>query len=184
MPRLRRHSARLPLLWLIVWIAWQGGGLAQPQLTDSVLKAKYLMNFLHHATWKAGSSQANASQITVAMYCSEEEKIEFRKSVTDLRIGDKPVVVVEGLPATDLSDIHMVYIGRDHRSELNSILLRTKEKGILTVGDIRGMIDDGGILNFVRVGDRIRFEVNLERAQEEKITLSSNMIRLATRVKK
>ena len=53
---------------------------------------------------------------------------------------------------------------------------------MLTVGDTGGFLEQGGIVNFVLEGTKVRFEISQEAAQRAGIRISSRLLRLATRV--
>jgi hypothetical protein len=55
---------------------------------------------------------------------------------------------------------------------------------VLTVGEEDGFLESGGIINFLTVEDRVRFEINAAAAKEGKLRISSKLLRLATRVLK
>ena len=54
---------------------------------------------------------------------------------------------------------------------------------ILTVSDTAGFLDAGGIIELKMIDRRVRFEVNLPAAARARITLSSQLLRLAAAVR-
>jgi hypothetical protein len=54
---------------------------------------------------------------------------------------------------------------------------------VLTVGDTPRFLDQGGMIRFVLDGARVRFEVNLTSARAAGLTLSSDLLRVATAVR-
>ena len=51
---------------------------------------------------------------------------------------------------------------------------------VLTVSDIDGFADAGGMIQLVREGGRVRFEVNLDSVRGADLTMSSKLLRLAS----
>jgi len=49
----------------------------------------------------------------------------------------------------------------------------------LTVGDTTGFTDDGGMINFVWEGDRVRFEANVDAAEHAHLRLSARLLTVA-----
>jgi hypothetical protein len=57
-----------------------------------------------------------------------------------------------------------------------------KRQGVLTVGEAPDFAKSGAI-GLVSIGRQIRFEINATTAREAGVTLSSQLLRLATRVR-
>jgi hypothetical protein len=55
--------------------------------------------------------------------------------------------------------------------------------GVLTVSDMPGFLDHEGMIQFTLVGNRVRFEVNLDSVQSGGLTLSSELLKVASFVK-
>jgi hypothetical protein len=58
-----------------------------------------------------------------------------------------------------------------------------REKPVLTVTEQEANSNETGIINFVNVNGRIRFEVDNVRAREAGLILSTKLLALATAVK-
>jgi hypothetical protein len=53
---------------------------------------------------------------------------------------------------------------------------------VLTVSDMPGFIEHGGMVQFVLENDNVRFEVNLSAANKSGLALSSQLLKVAARV--
>ncbi len=49
----------------------------------------------------------------------------------------------------------------------------------MTVGDVKGFAQLGGIINFIIVKNKVRFEINMKAAEEAGLKISSKLLRLA-----
>jgi hypothetical protein len=54
---------------------------------------------------------------------------------------------------------------------------------VLTVGDTEGFAERGGIINLVKDGNRLSFEINPEAAQRAGLVMSSKLLFLGKIVK-
>jgi hypothetical protein len=54
-----------------------------------------------------------------------------------------------------------------------------KGLGILTVGEMRGFIADGGVINFKLEDGKVRFEINADAAADQHLHISSKLLSLA-----
>jgi hypothetical protein len=59
-----------------------------------------------------------------------------------------------------------------------------KQSSILTVSDAPDFVAQGGMIQFVIEGNRVRFQINLTAAQQAKLSLSSELLKLATSIRR
>jgi len=57
--------------------------------------------------------------------------------------------------------------------------IATTAAGVLTVGETRGFAEQGGMISFVMVEDRVRLEVNVDAAERGGLKISSKLLNLA-----
>jgi len=58
-----------------------------------------------------------------------------------------------------------------------------RDQPIMTIGDAPGFVEAGGIMGFLLVDGKVRFEVNLDAAKKSGLSLGSQMVGLAVSVK-
>ncbi len=83
---------------------------------------------------------------------------------------------------------HVLFIGSPQEEEVQhveeevqSIIDLVKDHAVLTVGETKGFIESGGIINFTQEKKKIRFEVNIVAAKHSKLEISSKLLALAKR---
>ena len=54
----------------------------------------------------------------------------------------------------------------------------------VTVGDTPGFLDHGGMMNFILEGSKVRFEIDLNAAEQAGLKISSKLINLAVAANK
>ncbi|MCX7284882.1 MAG: YfiR family protein [Novosphingobium sp.] len=60
-------------------------------------------------------------------------------------------------------------------------IARVRQRGTLVFGDGSGFASAGGTVGLVRTGAQVRFEINLRTASDTGVTISSRLLRLASR---
>jgi hypothetical protein len=63
---------------------------------------------------------------------------------------------------------------------MGEIVSSFKGRSILMVSDVDGFADQGGTVQFVTQGNRIRLRINLDAAKAVGLTISSKILRPAT----
>jgi hypothetical protein len=62
------------------------------------------------------------------------------------------------------------------------IIKALKDSPVLTVGEMDGFLESGGIINFLMEDKKVRFEINAVAVKRSKLKISSKLLRLAKRV--
>lgn len=84
----------------------------------------------------------------------------------------------------DVDTCQLVYIDKSKRDILNRLFLKVQGKPILTVSDIVGFYDEGGMIEITLSDNRLRFLINLDSVNKSNIVLSSQMLKLAIDVRR
>ena len=82
------------------------------------------------------------------------------------------------------SRCQILFVTSSERQRFRSSAASLKGSAILTVGETPGFIDDGGIINLKLEGGKIRFEINVDAADQAQLIVSSKLLSLAQIVKK
>ena len=81
-----------------------------------------------------------------------------------------------------LQEFHVLFVSAAAKVEAKKVPPRLKKSAVLTIGEMDGFLEAGGIFNFVVEKKKVRFEVNLAAAEEARIKIRSKLLRLAKRV--
>ena len=93
----------------------------------------------------------------------------------------RPLQVHRSLTVADLPErANIVFISTSEQPFISSILSRFRGRPVLTVSEMDGFGETGGIVNFLVTPDaRVRFEVNVREAEAGGLKLSSQVLKLA-----
>jgi hypothetical protein len=72
-----------------------------------------------------------------------------------------------------------VYISPSERQRVSAILRELRQQNILTVSDIDGFCEAGGMIGLVPIQNRLGFEINLGAVRQAQLTVSSQLLKLA-----
>ena len=81
-------------------------------------------------------------------------------------------------------DCQILFISSSEANRLNKIIEALDKNAVLTVSDIPEFSQRRGMIQFVLEENRIRFEVNLTATQRAGLTLSSELLKVATVVRR
>lgn len=153
---------------------------AQSKPSQYEVKAAYLYNFGKYVSWPAKS----AERFNICVLGTDPFGETLDSLVEGERLTGKPVVVRRLQSPQDVASCHVVYVGTSDEERMSAVVAAATRENVLTVSDVARFLDRGGMIQFVNEGDRIRFSVNLARAQRAGLSLSSELLKVAKEVKR
>jgi hypothetical protein len=167
---------------VVIALALVAGLRAQPPATEYQVKAAYLLNFGKFVTWPA-NPPSTTPDFPICVFGEDPFGSLLDATVRGEKIDGKPVVAQRIKAGENAAGCKVLFVGRSEEAHRKRLLAGLKKSGVLTVSDIPGFLDHGGMIQFVTTGSRVRFEVNLNAAQEGGIALSSELLKVATAVR-
>ena len=158
-------------------------GLYTPQMLysgqqdESQLKAVFVLNFAKLTEWPVDSS-ADSGTFTIAIL-GKVPSSTFITTLQSQTIHGAKVNVRHIETVAAAKGVRLVYITGSERQRLSGILREFSHQNILTVSDISGFCDAGGMIGLVPIQNRLGFEVNLASVRKTRISVSSQLLKLA-----
>jgi hypothetical protein len=101
--------------------------------------------------------------------------------VRNKSIDQHPLLIHELRSPAQAANCHVLFISTSEKKRLPEIFAALKSASVLTVGEMDQFTEAGGMINFVLVGTKIRFEINQEAATSAGLKISSKLMSLAMR---
>jgi hypothetical protein len=155
------------------------------------VKAAFLYNFIQFVDWPEEKLADNNEPIIIGIIGTDPFDDAF-KPIEDKKVKNKRVVVQRFKSFEDLKNsankpealtkCHLLFISASEQKNLREIIDAVKNHGVLTVGEMNGFLENGGIINWFVEDKKIRFEINNAAAERANLKIRSNLLRLAKRV--
>jgi hypothetical protein len=154
---------------------------AQSSPTEYEVKAAFLLNFARFVEWPPEVFPASGEPLTVCILGQDPFGPAIDTMLQGQTAAGRALVArrITGMPPA--GTCHVVYFGRSV-SRVGQIL-RNLEPGVLTVGETDNFLEEGGMIHFVPVGQRIRFDMNARNAAAAGLRISSQLLRVARSVR-
>lgn len=149
--------------------------------TDTQVKAAYLFNFGKFVRWQLTPAAGNDA-FPICILGKNSFGAVLDTMVANERIDGRPVVITHLASAQDAGPCRILFVSSSEAAHVKSVLEATRRFSTLTVSDIPGFARDGGMIEFVAHNDRIRFEVNLSPLNAAGLNVSSELLKVATKV--
>jgi hypothetical protein len=108
----------------------------------------------------------------------------FEKVFTSKQINSKNIKIKYINNIDELEDTTILYISNVSSGSLSAILKKVENKNILTVSDMRGFAEKGGILQVYIASQKAKLKINLDVANKEDIKIKASLLRIAEVVQK
>ena len=145
---------------------------------EQALKAAFLYNFTRFIDWPSSAFAGSFESFDVCVLAGPAFRREVEAVFQGEQVAGRAVRVLFPAPLEDLKGCHLLYIAREegqaarHLSDLG-------QTPILTVGEGRRFLEQGGLIAFQVENERVRFDVNRRRAEAAGLIISSKLLRVA-----
>jgi hypothetical protein len=184
------RSARDRGVWLqcaiaaLVGLLFAGSSaLGQQRPSEHQVEAAYLYNFGRFVEWPAKGATPQNSSFTICVLGKDPFGQALETTLAGETIGNQRVTARRIASPQMSADCQILFISSSEANRLNKIIEALDKAAILTVSDIPQFSQHRGMIQFVLEENRIRFEVNLTATQHAGLTLSSELLKVATVVR-
>jgi hypothetical protein len=174
----RRAAALASLLLLPLLATSPQAARADGVASLSALKAAYTLHFVNLVEWKQAGAQLH--------FCVLGESEAGDRMLSTL--NDKTVhgqrIRARRLPGdgSDRERCDALYIPESHAAHAPELLKQSETTSTLTISDVPSFVENGGVIGFVIVGNRLRFDVNARAASKKRLKISAKLLELAREV--
>lgn len=177
-----RLLAAVAVAW--VFVAAPAMHAQNPRHTDAEVKAAYLYNFGRFVEWPPRVPAGQDDSFTVCVLGQDPFGPNLDATLAGETIGGKNVVAKRISSTEESSNCQILFVSLTDESRLNKIIPELDKKAVLTVSDMPQFVTRGGMIQFVLEGKKVRFEVNLTATQRAGLILSSELLKVATVVRR
>jgi hypothetical protein len=151
------------------------------QVTEQDLKAVFLYKFTNFVEWPA-SAEHSAEPFRVCTVAAREITAIVERTMKEESVNGRRVQTSSPESTEQARKCEVLFIGRTEMARAQPLLAAVRDLPVLTVGDADRFLAQGGVINFVREENRVRFEINLDNARRAGLTISSRLLRVAAKV--
>lgn len=151
---------------------------AFPEVTDVQVKVAFLYNFAKYAKWPPDVAPPGRV-FAIAILGADPFGSALDDMLRGKLVGQSEVVVRRIARPEDVQDARILYISESEADRLPWILKRLEGMAVLTVGEMTRFAERGGVVQLTTEGNRVRIEINVGAAERARLTISSELLKLA-----
>lgn len=180
--RWRRSRARL------VWALVGCGGLCMAAAADAAepvseaqVKAAFIYNFAKFIEWPAPAQPE--AVFTICATGNEAVAGALEQALSGKTLHSRPVAVRGADDYAALPGCRIVFVGAEAQARFDDIKQAAGAGGVLLVSEWHDGLLRGAAINFLLQQNTVRFEISLPAAQQAQLKISSQLLKLAVRVR-
>jgi hypothetical protein len=169
---------RLTLLLLVTGCLATPAWSSPATVKEYDVKAAFLRHFPEFVEWPASAFPDDATPITIGVYGQDVFGDALDRAIETATVKNRKFAIKRSRRIEDLKTCHIVFISKQEAAQATTVLAGLKGASILTVGESEGFAVNGGVVNFILVGNKVRFEINPDAAQRAGLKISSQLLQL------
>jgi hypothetical protein len=152
---------------------------AQPARADEEgVKAAFLYNFTKFIEWPPSAFASPSSPFVVCAFADAGFRKKLEETLQGEQAAGRPIAVAPA-EVDDARTCHLLYVSKNAAARQGRILSGLRQTPVLSVGEGRPFLEQGGLIAFVLEDDRVRFAINKRRADAAGLIIRSQLLRVA-----
>lgn len=166
--------------WLLLLCGALPSGMAWSATAtpEYQLKAVFLFNFTQFVEWPP-QAFGEGSPLIIGVLGTDPFGSYLDETIRGETINGRPLAVQRYATVDQIKNCHVLFISRSEAARQEQILSSLKGRSILTVGETGGFTEQGGMIRFATVNNKVRLHIGLNAAKAASLTLSSKLLRPA-----
>ena len=155
------------------------GGAASP--SEAEVKAAYVFNFVKFVEWPSAAFRQPGDRIVIAVL-GDSPVYQALAALDGHDAQGRTVTIRQVARLDDARGAHVLFVSRS-AADMGTIVKWADGMPILTVTDL-DEARPGSIINLVRIGTRIGFDVDLDAAGDAGLRVSSRLLSVARAIQR
>jgi hypothetical protein len=152
---------------------------SQDALSEYQVKAAYLFNFLKFVEWPEDAFTDSLAPIVIGIVGDDPFGSALPQVVIGKTVQGRDLVIRKYHAGENLRGASILFVSASEKKRLPQILASLHGSSTLTVADMDGFLDEGGMIQFLSENDRVRFSVNVDATSRARLKVSSKLLSLA-----
>jgi YfiR/HmsC-like len=170
---------RVFLTLLGVLLLWPSTSIAQVTFVEYQLKAGYLFNFFKFVEFPDELFGDARAPIVLGIVGESPLGPYLQQVAVGKTVRGRDLVIRKYRVGEDLRGANILFIGASEKDRLPQILAGLQGSNVLTIADLDGFLELGGMIRFASDKGGARFAINLNATSRTKVRISSKVLSLA-----
>lgn len=150
-----------------------------PQFAENQVKGAFLAKFAMFVEWPGKPEPGSQTPIVIGILGDDPFGPQFELALTKETVNGRPFALKRLKDPQEAGGCQILFVSASESQRLPEILAAIRKQPILTVGDQERFAHQGGMINFVKQGGKVRFEVNTVAVQTGGLKMSAKLLQVA-----
>jgi len=178
MTQLARLAVGLVVL-MAASVSHGAAALAQDDSLEWAAKAAYLPRFVGFVQWPEGSFRSPNEVVRICVVGFDPFGDILDRAAEGLVIDDRPFAVLRFTRVDRDHGCHVMYITGSQAQSISEALAAVQGTAVLTVTNSSIAAAPKGVIHFVIRENRVRFQIDAERARANQLGISAELLEIA-----
>jgi len=158
----------------------QSAGRVTP--AEYEVKAAFLFNFVKFIDWPSACHLNATSPILVGVVGKDPFGDALESVIGQKKVKGRNLTIRRYQDIADIDSCHVLFIAESESSRLDRVFDHLNGRSVLTVSDMDAFTQRGGIIQLYVKANKVRFEINLDSAENINLKISAKLLNLAETV--
>lgn len=178
--RQRRASLALRLL-LLALLPVLAAGNGEPREADkdttAIVQASYIYNIAKLVEWRDPAMKSGP--FVISILGSSNLYQELVKKYAAKSIGRQAIEVRKLVRNAEVDRCHILFVSQTELTLLPTLYKKLEKQSTLLVTEYPDALEDGAVVNFVRVDNTLKYEISVANARRHKLDVGSTLVQLS-----
>ena len=146
------------------------------------LKAAYMLNFARFIYWPDDAFSTTLENFNICVF-GENPFGNSLDRLSSKKIHNKTIKIIYTKTLQEAESCHIVYFSKTEETTYEQTINQLPQFIKLTVSDIKGFSERGGMIEFIRVKNKIKFEINVDQSAKSGIKYRSQLLEVAEQLR-
>src|SRR5579885_3388548 len=172
----RFHVRTVIIVALLLFTAF---GVGAQAISEDQVKAAFLYNFATFVEWPSDTFKSAGDPFVICVLGGNTFSRMVEDSARGKTIDTRPLAVTADPSGAALRSCQILFVRESARKQFRTMASAGLPSGILLVGEAADFIANGGVVRFKLEDGHIRFDINPQAAERERLRISSKLLTLA-----
>ena len=140
-----------------------------------------IYNFARFTEWPSDAFADEDEPLRLVVY-GDQDLADAFAGLNGKRVAGHKIQVERTDEPGQTADCHLLFLARTERDDWPLVRAALAHAPVLTIGEMNGFLESGGVMNLHLVKNKIRFQVNLTNMRSQDMKISSRILKLASEI--
>ena len=156
------------------------GGIKDDRTRE--IKAAFLLQFSKYVKWPENSFSGQDAPVIVGIFGRDPFGSVLDELASTFRANGRSVDIRRFNAIASIGRSHILFISEFKISRMAEISSTLSGRPVLLVTDAPGFPGQEGIINFIMIGNKVRFNISLTNSRKAGLEISSKLLKVAHKV--